>query len=204
MERACILSIVCLGLGNGPRFILARRIEDSVRAYAPAASKETFGAKRGLSQHHGASRATGPAGNSPETVLGEGRVPRPPALSPAWTLTFPRSGSALQGIARKIQEAHVPTKGWTLQLKHKLLQAMRERDKRFPLEGIVQIDDAYSGGQRRGGKRGRTGCACAGCGASARPPCGAGPSVISSRARGSIPTGCAASAAWPRPAVSTW
>ena len=135
---------------------------------------------------------------------GRGPGASAPGPLPAWTLTFPGSGSALQGIARKIQEAHVPTKGWTLQLKRKLLQAMRARDKRFPLEGIVQINDAYSGGQRRGGKRGRTGCACAGCGASARPPCGAGPSVISSRARGSIPTGCAASAAWPRPAVSTW
>ena len=41
------------------------------------------------------------------------------------------------------------------QLKHKLMQAMRERDERVPLEGIVQVDDAYWGGQRRGGKRGR-------------------------------------------------
>lgn len=40
-------------------------------------------------------------------------------------------------------------------LKHKLLQVMKERDDERPLEGLVQIDDAYWGGERRGGKRGR-------------------------------------------------
>ena len=40
-------------------------------------------------------------------------------------------------------------------LKHKLLQAMRERDLGRKLRGTVQIDDAYMGGKKRGGKRGR-------------------------------------------------
>ncbi|GKR04411.1 MULTISPECIES: IS1595 family transposase [Aeromonas] len=40
-------------------------------------------------------------------------------------------------------------------VKHKLLQAMKEADDRHPLHGIIQLDDAYWGGERRGGKRGR-------------------------------------------------
>lgn len=40
-------------------------------------------------------------------------------------------------------------------LKHKLMQAMKERDDRRPLAGWVQLDDVYWGGERRGGKRGR-------------------------------------------------
>ena len=40
-------------------------------------------------------------------------------------------------------------------LKHKILQVMKERDDGLPLDGAVQIDDAYWGEERRGGKRGR-------------------------------------------------
>ena len=40
-------------------------------------------------------------------------------------------------------------------MKHKLMQVMKERDDSQPLNGMVQIDDAYWGGERRGGKRGR-------------------------------------------------
>ncbi len=42
-------------------------------------------------------------------------------------------------------------------MKHKLLQVMKERDERLPLGGIVQVDDAYWGGERSGGQRGRGG-----------------------------------------------
>ena len=40
-------------------------------------------------------------------------------------------------------------------VKHKLMQVMKERDDTRPLGGWVQLDDAYWGGQRRGGKSGR-------------------------------------------------
>lgn len=40
-------------------------------------------------------------------------------------------------------------------LKHKLMQAMKERDDRQPLGGWVQVDDAVWGGEHGGGKRGR-------------------------------------------------
>jgi transposase-like protein len=40
-------------------------------------------------------------------------------------------------------------------LKHKLMQTMIERDDPKPLAGIVQLDDAYWGGERHGGSTGR-------------------------------------------------
>ena len=40
-------------------------------------------------------------------------------------------------------------------LKHKLMQAMRERDRAYRLGGTVQVDDAYLGGENPGGKPGR-------------------------------------------------
>lgn len=38
---------------------------------------------------------------------------------------------------------------------HKLMQAMAAREARYVLEGKVQVDDAYLGGERTGGKVGR-------------------------------------------------
>lgn len=40
-------------------------------------------------------------------------------------------------------------------LKHKLMQAMTEREADRRLGGLVQVDDAYLGGERNGGKAGR-------------------------------------------------
>lgn len=40
-------------------------------------------------------------------------------------------------------------------MRQKLMEAMRERDDSKPLSGSVQVDDAFWGGERRGGKRGR-------------------------------------------------
>ena len=40
-------------------------------------------------------------------------------------------------------------------MRHKLMQVMMERDREHPLGGFIQLDDAYLGGERSGGKRGR-------------------------------------------------
>ncbi len=40
-------------------------------------------------------------------------------------------------------------------MKHKIMQVVKERDDSKPLHGIIQLDDVYWGGERRGGKRGR-------------------------------------------------
>ena len=45
------------------------------------------------------------------------------------------------------------TTAW--KIRHKLKQVMLERDAGKPLTGRVELDDAYLGGERTGGKRGR-------------------------------------------------
>jgi len=40
-------------------------------------------------------------------------------------------------------------------MKHKLMQAMLEREQGRELDGVIQMDDAYWGGRRRGYKSGR-------------------------------------------------
>ena len=40
-------------------------------------------------------------------------------------------------------------------VKQKLMQVMKEREDKKRLKGLIQLDDAYWGGQRYGGKRGR-------------------------------------------------
>jgi hypothetical protein len=40
-------------------------------------------------------------------------------------------------------------------IKHKLMEAMRQREQDRPLQGDVRVDDAYLGGERAGGKAGR-------------------------------------------------
>ena len=40
-------------------------------------------------------------------------------------------------------------------MKHKIMQVMKERDDGQQLSGVIQLDDVYWGGERRGGKRGR-------------------------------------------------
>jgi hypothetical protein len=40
-------------------------------------------------------------------------------------------------------------------LKHKLMQVMMERDQEYKLSGLIEIDDAYLGGERTGCKPGR-------------------------------------------------
>jgi ribosomal protein L37AE/L43A len=46
-----------------------------------------------------------------------------------------------------------PCTAW--RVKHKVMQAMTEREASRQLSGFVQIDDAYLGGERNGGKAGR-------------------------------------------------
>jgi len=66
-------------------------------------------------------------------------------------LTQSKSGMSAMALSRHLGVAY--NTAWLL--KQKLMQAMRERDDEKLLSGAVQVDDAYWGGQRRGGKRGR-------------------------------------------------
>ena len=61
--------------------------------------------------------------------------------------------TGLSALALKRQLGVSYPTAWLIQ--HKLMQAMATREERYVLEGHVQIDDAYLGGERTGGKVGR-------------------------------------------------
>lgn len=61
-----------------------------------------------------------------------------------------------QGISRlELSRRLGVTYDTAWKIHHKLTQVMMERDARKPLAGRVEMDDAYLGGERGGGKRGR-------------------------------------------------
>lgn len=61
--------------------------------------------------------------------------------------------TGLSALALKRQLGVSYPSAWLVH--HKLMQAMAEREERYALQGRVQIDDAYLGGERSGGKSGR-------------------------------------------------
>jgi hypothetical protein len=68
-----------------------------------------------------------------------------------YLLTQVKTGLSALALKRQIGVSY--NTAWSL--KHKIMQAMKERDDRKPLNGIIQLDDAYWGGEHSGGKRGR-------------------------------------------------
>ncbi|PUB91772.1 MAG: IS1595 family transposase [gamma proteobacterium symbiont of Ctena orbiculata] len=68
-----------------------------------------------------------------------------------YILTQPKNGVSALELKRQLSIGY--NAAW--RMKHKLLQVMKERDDQQPLLGYIQLDDAYWGGERRGGKRGR-------------------------------------------------
>jgi len=61
--------------------------------------------------------------------------------------------TGLSALALKRQLGVSYPTAWLIQ--HKLMQIMADREDRYVLEGKVQVDDAYLGGERSGGKVGR-------------------------------------------------
>lgn len=61
--------------------------------------------------------------------------------------------TGLSALALKRQLGVSYRTAWLVQ--HKLMAAMAEREERCVLEGQIQVDDAYLGGERSGGKAGR-------------------------------------------------
>src|SRR5690554_1532267 len=73
-----------------------------------------------------------------------------------WFLAIYLISQAKTGLSALALKRHLgvsyPT-AWLIQ--HKLMQVMADREDRYVLEGKVQVDDAYLGGERTGGKVGR-------------------------------------------------
>src|SRR5215510_16450985 len=66
-------------------------------------------------------------------------------------MTQTKQGISALELSRRIDVGY--TTAWAMH--HKLRQVMLERNREKPLEGRIEMDDAYLGGERSGGKRGR-------------------------------------------------
>jgi hypothetical protein len=86
------------------------------------------------------------------TVFQDSKLPLTVWLAAVYQLTQAKGGISSIELARRLG-VRQPT-AWLV--KHKLMRAMAAREAEKPkLSGRVEIDDAYLGGERPGGKRGR-------------------------------------------------
>ncbi len=73
-----------------------------------------------------------------------------------WMLAMHLLGSTKTNLAALELMRHLGVNYKTAwRIKHKIMEAMTEREESRRLAGFVQIDDAYLGGERTGGKSGR-------------------------------------------------
>src|SRR2546423_9981922 len=85
------------------------------------------------------------------TIFAATKVPLGTWFRAMYHLTQSKGGSSSMELGRRLG---VPqTTAW--KIKHKLMQVMMERDAAKRLTGRIEVDDAYLGGERNGGKRGR-------------------------------------------------
>lgn len=92
------------------------------------------------------------------TVLASTKLPLAVWFLAIYLITQSKSAISSLSLSRKLGISA----NAALRMKHKLQQAMKEQDDSRPLWGIIQLDDAYWGGKKRDGIRGR--------GASAKTP----------------------------------
>src|SRR3954454_6042970 len=86
------------------------------------------------------------------TVFQDTKLPLTTWFTAIYHLTRSKGGISSTELGRQLGVKQ----GTAWLMKHKLMRAMAEREAAKPkLSGRVEIDDAYLGGERRGGKRGR-------------------------------------------------
>ena len=85
------------------------------------------------------------------TIFASTKVPLRTWFRAMYHLTQSKGGISSLALGRRLGV----TQNTAWKLKHKLMQVMREREAGKRLTGRVEIDDAYLGGERSGGKRGR-------------------------------------------------
>ena len=91
------------------------------------------------------------AGLADRTVFEHTKLPLTTWYLAIYLLTQSKNGLSAMDLLRQLGVSY--NTAWML--KHKLMQAMRERDDSQPLGGLVEMDDADLGGAASGGKRGR-------------------------------------------------
>jgi predicted RNA-binding Zn-ribbon protein involved in translation (DUF1610 family)/transposase-like protein len=86
-----------------------------------------------------------------ETVMHRSHTPLRKWFWAIFLASHDKRGIAAQRLADEIGVSY-PT-AWLIL--HKIRKAMADRDAYYQLAGIVEVDDTYFGGPKRGGKRGR-------------------------------------------------
>ena len=94
--------------------------------------------------HHQSSALVG-------TIFESTKLPLTQWFLAIYLITQSKSGLSALALKRQIGVSY--NTAWAI--KHKIMQVMKEQDDKRPLSGLIQIDDAYYGGEKRGGKRGR-------------------------------------------------
>ena len=103
---------------------------------------------RGVYQCHRCHRQTSVTSS---TIFEYTKLPLTTWFLGMYLLTQTKNGVSALELKRQLGIGY--NAAW--RMKHKLLQVMKERDDSKPLSGTIQVDDAYWGGERSGGKRGR-------------------------------------------------
>jgi transposase-like protein len=85
------------------------------------------------------------------TIFEHSRLPLTTWFLALYLLTQTKTNLSALELSRHLGVSY--SAAW--RMKHKLMEAMTQREASRQLTGLVQIDDAYLGGERNGGKRGR-------------------------------------------------
>lgn len=85
------------------------------------------------------------------TIFADTKLPLTTWFLSMFLVTQTKNGISGLELMRQLGVSYATA--WSI--KHKLMQVMKERDDSRALEGIVEMDDAYWGGEHHGGKRGR-------------------------------------------------
>lgn len=85
------------------------------------------------------------------TIFASTKLPLTTWFLAIYLLTQSKSGMSALSLMRQLGVSYCTA--WMV--KQKLMQVMKEREDKKRLNGLIQLDDAYWGGQRHGGKRGR-------------------------------------------------
>jgi transposase-like protein len=85
------------------------------------------------------------------TIFASTKLPLTVWFRAMYLLTQSKQGISRLELSRRLGVRY--DTAWKIH--HKLAQVMLERDQGKPLDGRVEMDDAYLGGERNGGKRGR-------------------------------------------------
>ena len=128
--------------------VVAARWPDGFECPACGGREHSLVKTRGLFQCTACRRQTSPIAG---TIFAATKLPLRTWFRALYHLTQTKQGISSIELGRRLGVRQ--STAWTV--KHKLQQVMLERDAAKQLTGRVEIDDAYLGGERSGGKRGR-------------------------------------------------